>query len=102
MASFWKVNFLDKRRKEWLSSISYAEYVIGSSAYRADIQDKKISGDKIEVYVVISHLTSGTTTIKSIRLYDIDGELAGERSESIVKSTTQGVLVKFEFPLREV
>lgn len=102
MASFWKEKFLDKRRKEWLRNISYAEYVISGTPYRADIQDKKISGDKIEVYVVINHLTSGSTTIQSIRLYDIDGELAGERSESIVKSTTQGVLVKFEFPLREV
>ena len=102
MANFWKEKFLDKRRKQWLSSIAYAEYVIGGSAYRADIQDKKINGDKIEVYVVINHLTSGTTTINSIRLYDVDGDLAGDRAESIVKSTTQGVLVKFEFPLREV
>ena len=77
MASFWKEKYLGKRRKEWLSSISYAEYVIGSSAYKADIQDKKISGDKIEVYVVINHLTSGTTTIKSIRLYDVDGGHTG-------------------------
>lgn len=102
MASFWRESFLAKRRREWLDSIAYAEYVIGSTAYKADIQQKLINGDKIEVFVVINHLSSGTTTIKSIRVYDTSGELAGERTESIVKSSTQGVLVKFEFPLREV
>lgn len=102
MAKFWKESYLQKRRNEWLRSISYAEYVLNGSTYRGDIQQKKIVGDTIEVYVVIDQSVQGTNTISLIRLYDIDGEVAGERTESIIKSSTQGVLVKFEFPLKEV
>jgi hypothetical protein len=75
---------------------------MNGSTYRGDIQAKHIVGDTIEVFVVVDHSVPGTNTITRIRLYDVDGQMAGERTESIVKSSTQGVLVKFEFPLKEV
>jgi len=102
LANFWNESFLQKMRDKWLKSIAYAEYVMNDVTYRADIQQKKIVGDTIEVYVVIDHSVQGTNTITKIRLYDTDGTIAGERTENIVKSSTQGVLIKFEFPLKEV
>lgn len=102
MAKFWRESFLQKRRREWLNNISYAEYVLNGGTYRGDIQIKQIVGDTIEVFVVVDKSVSGANTITRIRLYDVDGEIAGERTESIIKSSTQGVLIKFEFPLKEV
>lgn len=102
MAKFWKDSFLQKRRISWLNNIAYAEYVMNGKTYRGDIQKKQVVGDTIEVFVIVDHSVSGTNTITRIRLYDVDGEMAGERTESIIKSSTQGVLIKFQFPLKEV
>lgn len=102
MAGFWKPTYLAKRRNDWLRSIVKAQYRIGSTFYDAVITEKKIEGDTLIVYMVIDHTVSGTTTVNYIRLIDEGGEVAGERAENITKSGTQGVLIKFEFPLKEV
>ncbi len=102
MANFWTANYLQKRRNEWLKSLVKAQYRIGSTFYDAVITEKKIEGDTLIVYMVIDHTVSGTATINYVRLIDEGGEVAGERAENITKSGTQGVLMKFEFPLKEV
>ena len=102
MANFWTSNYLAKRRNEWLKSIVKAQYRIGSTFYDATITEKKIEGDTLVIFMVIDHTVSGTATVNFVRLIDEGGQVAGERTENITKSGTQGVLMKFEFPLREV
>lgn len=102
MANFWTTNYLAKRRSAWLKTLVKAQYRIGSTFYDATITEKKIEGDTLVIFMVIDHTVSGTATINYVRLIDEGGEVAGERVENITKSGTQGVLMKFEFPLREV
>ncbi len=102
MALFWTSNYLTKRRNAWLKSIVKAQYLIGTTFYDAVITEKKIEGDTLIIYMVVDHMVDGTATINYVRLIDEGGDVAGERTESITKSGTQGVLMKFEFPLREV
>ena len=102
MANFWTSNYLQKRRNDWLKTIVKAQYRIGSTFYDAVISEKKIVGDTLVVFMVIDHTVTGTVTVNYVRLIDVDGEVAGERAENITKKDTQGVLMKFEFPLREV
>ncbi len=102
MALFWTANYLAKRRNAWLKSIVKAQYRIGTTFYDAVITDKRIEGDTLIIYMVVDHMVEGTTTINYVRLIDEGGEIAGERTENITKSGTQGVLMKFEFPLKEV
>ena len=102
LANFWTANYLQKRRDDWLKTIVKAQYRVGVTYYDAVITEKKIEGDTFVVFMLIDHTATGTVNINYVRLIDVGGEVAGERAENITKSGTQGVLMKFEFPLREV
>lgn len=102
LANFWTANYLQKRRNNWLKTIVKAQYRIGGTFYYATITEKKIEGNTMIIYIVIDHAGGGVATINNIRLIDEGGDIAGEREENITKNNTQGVLMKFEFPLREV
>ena len=102
MANFWTAEYLQKRRNEWLKTIVKAQYRIGSTYYDAVITEKSIEGDTLIILMVVDHSVTGTVNINSVRLIDVGGDVAGERTENITKKGTQGVLMKFEFPLKEV
>lgn len=98
---FWKDKFLAKRREEWLNSIPKFQYLTNGEWKDADITSKSVDGNSIK-------LTTATTddgksaTITGIRILDRDGDVAGQISENIKKSATQGVLTLWEFPLYEI
>lgn len=98
--AFWKEDFLNKMRAEWLRRIYKFQYYAGGQWYDAVITDKKIEGDTM--YVTTATTDSEALTITKIRLIDTGGEVAGEISESITKLSTQGVITLWEFPLYEI
>lgn len=98
--AFWKESFLNKMREEWLRRIYKFEYYAGEQWYDAVITDKKIEGDTL--CITTTTTDSAALTITKIRLIDTSGEVAGEISESITKTSTQGVITLWEFPLYEI
>lgn len=97
---FWNENFLNKRRKEWLNSISKIQYYAGGNWYDAVITEKSIEGDTLKILSTTTD--SADLTITSVRLLDTSQEIAGQISESIKKLSTQGVITLWEFPLYEI
>lgn len=98
--AFWKEKFLYKIRTEWLRRIYKFEYYAGGRWYEAVITDKKIVGNTL--HVTTSTTDSEALTITQVRLLDTSGEVAGEITENIKKSATQGVITAWEFPLYEI
>ena len=99
--SFYTDNFLAKRRQWWMKNIHLVQAFVGSAWYTGEIQKKEVVGGKIVLHVVFSELTEMSCTITSIRVIDIDGETAAQKSESITKAAGQGVLIKLELPITE-
>lgn len=99
--AFYTPTFLNKRRQWWMKNIHKVEAFVGSTWHTGTIQTKKLDGDKIVIHAVFSDLTASACTITSLRVIDIDGEVAAQKSESITKAAGQGVLIKLELPIKE-
>lgn len=99
--AFYTDNFLKKRRQWWMKNIHAVQAFANSAWHTGEIQKKAVEGDKIVLHVVFSELTGMSCTITSIRILDVDGETAAQKSESITKAAGQGVLIKFELPITE-
>lgn len=99
--SFYTSQFLQKRRDWWMKNIAKVEILVGSSWYTGTIQKKEIEGDKIVIHAVFEALTASARTITSLRVIDIDGEVAAQKSENITKAAGQGILIKLELPIVE-
>lgn len=98
--AFWTESFMNKMRAEWLRRIDRIQYQAGGTWYDAQITDKSIDGNTLKV---TSQTTDSVdTTITSVRILDTSGEVAGQISESIRKTGTQGVITLWEFPLYEI
>ena len=87
---FWTDNFLARRRQEWKRDISAVQYYAGSTWYDAQITEMSLSGDTLQINFVTTDSLS--LTITKIRLLDKDGNVAGQASDNIAKSATQGML----------
>lgn len=98
--AFWKEEFMNKIRAEWLRRIYKFQYYADSQWYDAVITDKRVDGNTLRV--TTSTTDSADLTITKVRLLDTAGELAGEISENIKKSAAQGVITVWEFPLYEI
>ena len=98
--AFWTSTFMGKMRAEWLRRIAKIQYQAGGTWYDAQITEKRISGDTL--YVTSVTTDSGNNTITSVRLIDVGGDIAGQVSESIQKTSSQGVITLWEFPLYEI
>ena len=99
--AFYTENFLAKRRRWWMKSIAKVEAFADSKWHTGAIQKKNIDGDKIVIHAVFSDLTASAYTITSLRVIDIDGEVAAQISENIKTAAGQGVLIKLELPIVE-
>lgn len=99
--AFYTDNFLSKQRMWLLHNIEKVQAFVGSVWYTGDIQKKKLEGNKVVLHVVFPELTEMSCTIASIRVIDIDGETAAQKSENITKAAGQGVLIKLELPITE-
>lgn len=98
--AFWTENFMNKMRSEWLRRIVKIQYLAGGTWYDALITEKKISGNTL--YITSQTTDSVAATITSVRIIDTGGEVAGQISESIQKTASQGVITLWEFPLYEI
>lgn len=98
--AFWTDTFMNKMRTEWLRRIAKIQYYAGGTWYNASITDKHITGNTL--YVTSVTTDSGNNTITSVRLLDTGGDVAGQISERIQKTSTQGVITLWEFPLYEI
>ena len=99
--AFYTENFLKKRRQWWMKNIAKVQAFVGSAWYTGTIQKKALEGDKIVIHAVFTDLTDTACTITSLRVIDIDGETAAQKSENITKAAGQGVLIKLELPITE-
>ena len=99
--AFYTDNFLKKRRQWWMKNIAKVQAFVGSSWYTGAIQKKALEGDKIVIHVVFAELADIACTITNLRVVDIDGEVAAQKSENITKAAGQGVLIKLELPITE-
>ena len=82
--SFWSTDFMNDRRKQWLNALVKFQYLVNGTWYDATIRT-----------------SSGSQTIKAVRIIDVTGKQAGYQATEIVRAANQGVLTKFEFPIYE-
>ena len=99
--AFYTTNFLAKRRKWWMRNIAKVEALVGSTWHTGTIQKKDLENEKIVIHAVFPDLTALSATITSLRVIDIDGEVAAQKAESITKAAGQGVMIKLELPILE-
>ena len=99
--AFYTDNFLNKRRQWWMKNIVKVQAFVDSTWYTGDIQTKKLDGEKIVIHAVFPDLTDLACTITTLRVIDIDGETAAQKSENITKAAGQGVLINLELPITE-
>jgi hypothetical protein len=59
-------------------------------------------GNMIKFMVHIPNVPATAHTITSVRVIDTSGAVAGSQEVSIERSSTQGILITFEFPIQEV
>lgn len=99
--SFWSTDFMNDRRKQWLNALVKFQYLVNDTWYDATINTKRVTGKKVEIIVSFPRTSSGSQTIKAVRIIDVTGKQAGYQATEIVRAANQGVLTKFEFPIYE-
>lgn len=98
--AFWTEKFMGKMRTEWLRRLEKIQYYAGGKWYDAVITDKAIEGDTLKIWS--QTMDSESLTITGLRILDTSGDVAGQISENLVKTSTQGVITLWEFPLYEI
>lgn len=98
---FYTENFLEKRRRWWMNNIAKVEVLVGSTWYTGAIQKKALEGETIVIHAVFTELAASVCTITSLRVIDVDGEVAALMTENITKASGQGVLIKIELPITD-
>lgn len=85
--------YLVRLRTRVMREIRYAEYKVGSTWHRTDIQTAQILSDgRVEVVFVIDHTVAGNITVTGVRLYDANGDKIGEKATSITRAdATEGI-----------
>lgn len=99
--AFYKSDFLDQRRRQWLNAIDRVQLKVGSTWYDAELQTKEIQGTSIVLIAVCSALESVAGTITASRILDIRGAIAAEQAENITKASGQGAMIKIVLPVIE-
>lgn len=99
---FFSSEFLADRRTQWMNSIVKFQYQVADSWYDATINSKAVSGNVVKFAVHIPNVPETAHTITGLRIIDIKGLVAGSQQISLERSSTQGVLATFEFPIQEV
>lgn len=95
-------DFLNARREELLNAVGDFEYKLGAGDWqKAEVSSKKIEGNAAVFNVYVPG--SGTDDIiTAVRFYDQDGNIAGERTVQLTRTSLQSTLIRFSFPLTEL
>lgn len=99
--AFYKNDFLDQRRRQWLAAIDKVQLKAGDVWYTAELQTKEIQGTSIVLIAVCSALDGEAVTITGSRIIDMRGTVAAEQAENITKVAGQGAMVKIVLPVIE-
>lgn len=99
--AFWKTDFLNKRRKQWMEAIHKFQYQVNGTRYDAKINSKTITGNMVVFVVSLPTVPKTAHTITGLRLWDVTGVVCAEQAVTVKRTAAQGVLAKFEFPIYE-
>ena len=90
---------LNGLREHVADMVAYARYRIGSTWYRAEIYSKGVqSNGAVHVAFYIQASSSVTTPANRFRLYDSNGTILAERSETVsFDVTVSRMLYRFKF-----
>ena len=84
-----------------LNSVVRFQYQLNNSSWHdGTINSKEISGTDVVVFVNVPS-SGGADTITGVRVYDNNGNLAGQQAISLSRSSLNSALVRFTFPLIE-
>ena len=99
--AFFTDKFLNDRREELLRSVDRFQYQLNSGAWQTGtVNSKEIIGTNVVVFVNVPNFGQ-TDTITGVRVYDINGALAGKQSISLKRTSLNVALLRFTFPLIE-
>lgn len=98
--AFWKDEFMNKMRQEWLRRIYKIQYCADGTWYDAVITSKAIAGNTLKITSTTND--SNAMMITAVRIIDTSGDVAGELTENLTKTATQGIITLWEFPLYEI
>jgi hypothetical protein len=84
-------------------NIAYAQYKVGSTYYRAEIQDKEVLSDgRVSITFLIDHTIAGNITVTEVQLYNHSGTLYASKAVSITRpSATEGILYRCRFSVTQ-
>ena len=99
--AFFTEKFLEKRRKELLNSVCRFQYQRNGGGWAdGEINSKEIHGTDVVVFVNVPN--SGVAdTITGVRVYDNNGDLAGQQGITLRRTALNTGLLRFTFPLVE-
>lgn len=98
---FYTDQYLAKRRKKWIDSLTKVQYQENGTWRDASINSKTVTGTDL-VIMASAPSTGSSGTISAVRIYDNDGVLAGSATVNIEHTSIQNTLLKFVLPIKEV
>ena len=100
--AFFTDKFLNDRREELLRSVDRFQYQLNGGAWQTGtVNSKEIIGTNVVVFVNVPNFGQADT-ITGVRVYDINGALAGQQTDVCKADPSLNVaLLRFTFPLIE-
>lgn len=100
--AYFKSNFMNHRRNQWLRSIHAVEVQVDGAWHRGDINKKDIEGDTLVIMATFPSLDSVACRITASQIIDVRGEVAAYQQRVIQKVAGQGTMIKITVPIYEV
>ena len=99
--AFFTSTFLNERRAELLRAVNRFQYQVNNSSWRdGEINSKAVNGTNVVVFVNCPS-SGAADTITGVRVYDLNGNLAGSQTISLARTSLNSALLRFTFPLIE-
>ena len=102
--AFYKDQFIQDGLLSMMRNIYRFEYQLNDSGTwltDATVNSKKIEGNKVVCMVNIPNNSRTAGTITRVRFFDMDNQVAGEKTISLSRTADQTGLIRFDFPLTE-
>ncbi len=99
--SFWQGVFLSKRQQSLKREIAQVQYQAGGNWHRGVINSKIVQAAALTVLINLPALETDNV-ITGVRVYDSEGDLAGQQNLSIVRTAGQSAALRLIFHLQEV